>query len=321
MQQKELYCQHCKKPLTKNDDTVFCPVCGAPYHRECYFEAGECVYTAVHGTSEQYCDKQEDNKTEQENEQKDKSFVDGIFNTEKCPTCGRPYDGDEKFCPNCRTPRGMKMPEGFVFDTFGGVDEEKSEDGVTARQVRAFTAANTQRYVPKYFALSKEHKVSWNWIAFLIPEGWFFYRRMYKIGIIAIAVSLISVVLSLPLGNILNDVLEGMESTGFMYSPEVSFKIMKAMINADAFVKITAVFSVLFDIALRVLCGLFGDYFYKDFTKKAITENKQGINLSNDAEVMSIGGVHPFMFLIGILGCNIITSYIPTIIDMLGRYF
>ena len=31
------------KPFTKDDDIVVCPVCGAPYHRACYQEAGHCV--------------------------------------------------------------------------------------------------------------------------------------------------------------------------------------------------------------------------------------------------------------------------------------
>jgi uncharacterized Zn finger protein (UPF0148 family) len=42
-------CPVCKKNFTKDDRPVVCPDCGAPYHRACYTEKGECVFSASHG--------------------------------------------------------------------------------------------------------------------------------------------------------------------------------------------------------------------------------------------------------------------------------
>lgn len=43
-------CPACNKKFTDEDDIVVCPICGAPHHRECYNERGECVFEEEHFT-------------------------------------------------------------------------------------------------------------------------------------------------------------------------------------------------------------------------------------------------------------------------------
>ena len=45
-----LNCPVCGKPFTRDDDIVVCPECGAPYHRECYAQAGKCLFSDKHGS-------------------------------------------------------------------------------------------------------------------------------------------------------------------------------------------------------------------------------------------------------------------------------
>ena len=47
-----ILCEHCKKAFTNDDDIVVCPVCGAPHHRECYVQNGNCANADKHGTNE-----------------------------------------------------------------------------------------------------------------------------------------------------------------------------------------------------------------------------------------------------------------------------
>ena len=47
-------CSVCHAYLFDEDDTVYCPECGAPYHRECYNKLGHCALEEYHGTPEQY---------------------------------------------------------------------------------------------------------------------------------------------------------------------------------------------------------------------------------------------------------------------------
>ena len=36
-------CVRCHAYLFPEDDIVYCPVCGAPHHRECYNQLGHCA--------------------------------------------------------------------------------------------------------------------------------------------------------------------------------------------------------------------------------------------------------------------------------------
>ena len=47
-------CVRCHAYLFPEDDVVYCPVCGAPHHRECYNELGHCALEEFHGTDKQY---------------------------------------------------------------------------------------------------------------------------------------------------------------------------------------------------------------------------------------------------------------------------
>ena len=47
-------CARCKAYLFSEDDIVYCPVCGAPHHRECYNALGHCALEELHGTENEY---------------------------------------------------------------------------------------------------------------------------------------------------------------------------------------------------------------------------------------------------------------------------
>lgn len=47
-------CPVCRKKFVADDDIVACPDCGAPHHRECWKQNGECVYAKDHGTPRQW---------------------------------------------------------------------------------------------------------------------------------------------------------------------------------------------------------------------------------------------------------------------------
>ena len=46
--QKQDKCAYCHALLFEEDDVVYCPECGAPHHRDCYNQLGECANKANH---------------------------------------------------------------------------------------------------------------------------------------------------------------------------------------------------------------------------------------------------------------------------------
>ena len=51
---KNQKCAVCSAYLFDEDDVVYCPVCGAPHHRECYLSIGKCGLEEFHGTEKEY---------------------------------------------------------------------------------------------------------------------------------------------------------------------------------------------------------------------------------------------------------------------------
>lgn len=306
---KGLKCQVCSAYLFEDDDVIFCPVCGAPYHRDCYDKAGKCVYEEFHGTDKQYQPPVQ--KTENDADDKEPQPEKAI--TEKCANCGHEFADDERFCPHCQTPKGFTQNISFNFDSLGGINPDMTdENGISAAQVRAFTLINTRRYVPKFFSLSKKNKASWNWAAFLMPEGWFFYRKMYKPGIVAILLMILAAVCLIPFNA---SVVISQEN---ITSYEIMEIMLKALDSADSFILTMAGISVFLNLAIRVCCGVFGDYIYKIFSKEKILnykrneEDAQSIPL--DIRLGRLGGVQPFMFILGYWSVQLIPQLIQSFI-------
>ena len=49
MELSDVKCGLCDRIFAKDDDVVYCPDCGAPAHRSCWQEQGECPYSHLHG--------------------------------------------------------------------------------------------------------------------------------------------------------------------------------------------------------------------------------------------------------------------------------
>lgn len=47
-------CPVCHRPFEAGDDIVVCPICGAPYHRHCYEQAGKCLFEEKHAAGESW---------------------------------------------------------------------------------------------------------------------------------------------------------------------------------------------------------------------------------------------------------------------------
>lgn len=297
-------CPVCHAYLFEEDDVVFCPICGAPHHRECYSKLGHCGLEQFHGTDEEYSDKpvtqelKEEIKEEQETENAAGENEDAPV---ICPKCMRQIEKDALVCPYCGTPKNPNIRI-IPFDIYGGVAKtDEIAEGVTAEAAAPFVAVNTQRYLPKFKALSKTKKVSWNWIAFLLPEGWFFLRKMYKQGIAVIAGLIAAQVLSFPLLQVMSEVKTNENSVIFRH-------LLARLPQMGKLPVILFVISIAASLAIKIISALFGDYIYKSHVV-------EGVKAANEAEdkgefIMRRGGVNFLLFLLGV----ILSSNLPGLI-------
>ena len=296
-------CSVCKAYLFEDDDIVYCPDCGAPHHRECYNGLGHCALEELHGTENQY------KKPEQPNSEPKSEKTQDVQNT-VCTSCGETYNKNAPACPRCNTPNLSKMGARFVtFDFLGGVPADYDlGDGVTADEAKRFVASNTQRYIPKFAVFKSGKKASWNWASFLAPSAWFFSRKMYVFGVIAATLEIAFTMLMLPFNNAINTVLPVTDTTGYM---EMSNMIIEYLPEIGITVFITAFIGLLLIIALKILCGIFGDKIYNRYVLSTVIDIKENYE-DKDTAFRKKGGMSIWLALLGLM----IVEYLPMIVSM-----
>ena len=294
-------CARCHAYLFSEDDVVYCPVCGAPHHRECYTALGHCALEEFHGTPQEYSKE----KQTAINEETEKIQPESTKTNEEivCPLCGEKYNNSINRCPKCGTPANGSY--GY-FDFLGGVPADADiGEGVTAEEAKKFVLANPQRYIPKFALLNEKNKTSWNWMAFLFPAPWMISRKMYKGGIFAAIFTIMATLLSYPFNLTLYSL--GLDEVkGY---PEHTKLILENLPKVGTLVIIAAIIGVIIELTTRIICGIYGDYWYKQYTISSIKKIRLE-STDQDTDYRKKGGVNFFLFLLGIM----VLQYIHTII-------
>ncbi len=298
-------CPVCHAILFDDDDIVVCPECGTPYHRDCYQLAGKCVNSDKHGTNWRYVSESEKHATDRTAED---GYQQGTTGTgKKCPNCGAISSSGTIFCPYCGYQFGSAYNPGQgpmngsyeymarVIDPMGGIDPRTDIDGVPASALMPFVAVNTQRYIPKFADMSRrKKKASWNWASFFLRGYWLLYRKCYKEGIVALVISLISVLLNIPMNNVTNSIIDTLPQ-GATYS-DLFAAIGDNLSLYTPGVIICAVLSIVLSLGLMIIMGIFGDYIYKKHCVNTVKEITSGTDSQNQHELMAKkGGVNLFL--------------------------
>lgn len=165
-------CPVCKNPFNQEDDTVFCPECGTPHHRECWKKNGKCFNEALHGSQ-------------------------GIEETFKNPEATIEF-------PKQENPVNIEIKDeektGFPFSVEIKEPDLKINpsqtfliDGKPSVLYEVAVRKNQKYYIPHFMAMSEMNRqtFSWNFWAFLVPLAWSIYRKMYKLSALIFAIYLL----------------------------------------------------------------------------------------------------------------------------------
>ncbi len=188
-----ILCEVCQKPFAEEDDVVVCPECGAPHHRECYKSIGKCALSDKHAPDFEWKAKLPEN-----------AAAEAIV----CSHCNSVNPGEAKYCIMCGTSLSADYQGGegrytrrhSEHENNGGQSERRgsrvefSIDGVTSRDLIAYTGNSFHYYLRSFRSIISGFTASWNWAALLFGYFYFFYRKMYKVGALLLGIRLLSFV-------------------------------------------------------------------------------------------------------------------------------
>lgn len=298
-------CISCGEVFTEKDDIVVCPDCGTPYHRSCYESEGACINTEAHQNNTAW--EPEYEKISSESEE-----------TTLCPNCGTKNSSLNIFCDSCGSSlsadRGafgefnQSRPNNFgnsaipPFATQVVVnDNTPLVDDVSFGEVRKFVGSNPIYFMMNFLNFAKaKKKISFNFMAILFPEFYFFYRKMHFTGLIMFFFRTIA---SLP-------------TVVAMFAPsekrlyEFFSTILGFTVTSTSLQNILLVSNIILYITMFV-GGLLGNYFYY---KKCINTIKKikAKNLSEadtNTAIEEAGGVSKIAVCLAI-GALFVVSYI-----------
>ncbi len=323
MRFKGCNCVHCNNTFTENDDAVVCPVCGSPHHRDCWNEKGECANTALHEEGFSWVFPEE--LKPKEEKKPDVPEAIGTNYTFKngesaivCPHCNALNYGNDAFCMKCRKPLfGNENPVPPVnhaenenvhpmtgapiqdensyeyFQQFGGVRPDIMIDSIPVIEYSDFIGEKKSgRYIRKFLSMERfGKKISVSFSALIFGPIWYFYRKMFKEGLLFLLAFLVITGLQTwctvtettkaiyrESGEVYAEVMEGKitieEAEAIIAELQEEFYTLEPT-EEDRFKQGIMTVLDLASIALSFVMAFFADYFYKKKCRKEILKIRE----------------------------------------------
>lgn len=316
-----IQCPVCHHTFEDGDDVVVCPECGTPHHRDCWNASGHCANAEKHGTPFEFPHAEEPEK-EPPKEPSRPSF--GAYRRPiRCPDCGAENEPMSDRCSVCgaRLRRSTDNARPYDFDprklNTDIVPPNVMVDGIPAEESAAFIGPNCTRYVFNFMQMERnDAKIGWNWCAALFGPLWCFYRKLYKVGLVYILLSLLVSIITLPsgYGAFMTDLIR---NTAQFSDPSTLYEYI--MENAPVTSAWQDILSFVFRTGSMLVLGFFGDTFYKRKTKASILACRR--KATNMPDYISLlhqkGGVSLLMLILCLILLVPVQNLIVTGIAML----
>lgn len=274
-------CIVCNKDFNESDDIVVCPDCGTPYHRDCYKQVGECINNELHNAGISWGEKKLDEESVE-------------LENKVCPRCGYTNNNEQNFCSKCGLslnveantqqfnegnaqngyPNFGPMGQGFggqkgqyqngqPFNPFGGgfvsIDDDTDIDGLKAKDIADYVGSNKIYFLAQFMRFAKlKMKRSFNFCAFIFPEYYYFYRKMFGQGFFYLTFKIVMTVF-------MNTMILSLGISGEATTNEISKTLLASPIWSKLFMGLG-----ILTVVLSVISGMFSNFWYLKKTKRDI---------------------------------------------------
>lgn len=252
------------------------------------------------------------------------------MNNRICQKCGTENEADYKFCKNCGFNLGeaeqleeaavnSSVKENTTTDSsnFNGQStgyfySGMTIDGIPADEVAFFIGKKSNSIIPKMIKMEiTRTKTSWCWPAAVLgflfgPLGsalWFFYRKMYKIALILLAIGTVTTFFLTAFYPAQNTETLEKALEAFLLQGSGALAEYNINISALALAGVVSAIENAIHITTGVLTGIFGFRYYKEHIVSKIRTFRQNIPDQRYYRVgiASIGGVSGGMLAVGII--------------------
>ena len=148
----------------------------------------------------------------------------------------------------------------------GPYPDEDYTCGVKTNTIGAFVRNNAQTYIEKFKKSDAKGRNSFNWAAFFFAPYWFFYRRLYKPGIIMLTIQLCLSIITAPSLSEFMLAYENFLNTAETMTDEVFLEALNQMQS----LMLPAVIVASVTFVLHLISGLIANRLYKSYIIKNI---------------------------------------------------
>lgn len=340
MKYNGLPCPKCGRIMNDDDDIVVCPECATPQHRSCWLEDGHCVNAEKHSSGYVWTPNgttaSSSAQADGEDTAQSKTCVicgsenpadalhcgncGALFQADEgpkaCRACGQINDSDALHCKYCGMPLGQVPLNPYLVGT--GIDENEKIGDIEAGEAAYYVRAAAPRYIPKFRKIASGKKISFNWAAFFFSPYWFFYRKIYKAGIIFM---LLFAAVSLALTGPVNEYMDAVDSFySAAESSETTDEQFEALYQdlAEATGKTVPIIAGV-SLLLRLACGFGANHIYYRKMKKdhAFAYERLPAEANRKMQFARLGGTSAMLFAAGFFGYNCIITLLTSFADLI----
>lgn len=213
-----------------------------------------------------------------------KLIVLGMNLAQTAQETGHTAPASSKKLPDYPAPFVLGRGEGFEYDNAAceepaaAADEDTpaeapQEQAIRREQARQhlvlrFIGTNTERYLENFSRLESGRRARFNFAAFFFAPYWFFYRKLYKPGIIFLTVSFLhSIYFSPALSEYLTVVEKYRSMAQQLFTDEALYT---AILNELAPLMPTVSPALITSLALKLIAGFIAYPLYKKYTDASV---------------------------------------------------
>ena len=175
----------------------------------------------------------------------------------------------------------------------GPFPDEMKVDGIPANTMGAFLAKDSGKYIEKFRRISNGNKLSFNWAAFFLSPYWFFYRKLYKPGIIFMTLQLCLSIIMTPSATSFLEFYESIAGVDGTALSEAAALQLTSQLN-EVFLPMAVFMGI--EVVLKLIAGFIANPLYRKYAIRELKAVEAETDRSKKlTRILKYGGISPLM--------------------------